>query len=235
MDNPSRYIRLFDVEKYREIQPVIEGIKNRCAKAEDVIPVLEAARKIAETDDFIKYNDDKTRIEAEYLQFTIATIQVSGISKWFDALDKGEIFGRDILHRVYRFICCPKYQRATLSMPFITGTTIEYGDVYYSYNVCDLGLFDLLDSSDYAERLPMDVREFGIITTIFNQDELEEITEVLKEDNFSLSKLELSSDREEYRWQKEYLEFYDNFNRLLEIVNSHSKYTLLNEDSTISD
>jgi hypothetical protein len=46
MDNPSRYIRLFDVEKYREIQPVIEGIKNRCAKAEDVIPVLEAARKI---------------------------------------------------------------------------------------------------------------------------------------------------------------------------------------------
>jgi hypothetical protein len=234
MDNPSRYIRLFDVEKYREIQPIIEGIKNRCAKAEDVIPVLEAARKIAETDDFIKYNDDETRIEAKYLQLTIVTIQVSGISKWFDALDKGEIFGRDILHRVYRFICCPKYQWATLGMPFITGTTIEYEDVYFSRNVCDLGLFDLLDSSDYAERLPMDVKKFGIITTIFNRDELEEITEIVEEDNFNLSKLELSSDREEYRWQKEYLEFYDNFNRLLKIVNSHPKYTLLNEDSTIA-
>jgi hypothetical protein len=234
MDNPSRYIRLFDVEKYREIQPVIEGIKNRCAKAEDVIPVLEAARKIAETDDFIKYNDDKIGTAANYLQLTIAKIQVSGVSKWFDALDKGEIFGHDILHTVYRFICCPKYQRATLMMPFVAGTTIEYGDVYHSYNVCDLGLFDLLDSSDYAERLPMDVKKFGIITTIFNQDELEEIAEVVEEDNFSLSKLEISSDREEYRWQKEYLEFYDNFNRLLEIVNSHPKYTLLNEDSTIA-
>lgn len=202
MDNPSRYIRLFDVEKYREIQPAIEGIKNRDAKAENVIPVLEAARKIAETDDFIKYNDDKTRIEAKYLRLTIATIEVSGISEWFDMLDKGEDFGCDILHRVYRFICCPKYQWTTLAMPFVTGTTIEYGDVYYSYNVCDLDLFDLLDSSDYAERLPMDVKEFGIITTIFNRDELEEITEVVEEDNFNLSELELSSDRDEYRWSR---------------------------------
>jgi hypothetical protein len=234
MDNPSRYIRLFDVEKYREIQPVIEGIKNRCAKAEDVIPVLEAARKIAETDDFIKYNDDETQIEAEYLQLIIDKIQVSGVSKWFDMLDKGETPGRDILHQAYSFICCPKYQRTTLMMPFITGTTIEYGDVYHSYDVCDLGLFDLLDSSDYAERLPMDIEKFGIITTIFNRNELEEIDEVMEEDNFNLSKLELSSDRDEYRWQKEYLEFYDNFNRLLEIVNSHPRYTLLNEDSTIA-
>jgi hypothetical protein len=234
MDNPSRYIRLFDVEKYREIQPVIEGIKNRDAKAEDVIPVLEAARKIAETDDFIKYNDDETHIEAKYLRLTIATIEVSGISEWFDMLDKGENFGWDILHTVYRFICCPEFQWTTLMMSFITGTTIEYGDVYHSYNVCDLGLFDLLDSSDYAERLPMDIEKFGIITTIFNRDELEEINEVMEEDNFNLSKLELSSDREGCRWQKEYLEFYDDFNRLLKIVNLHPRYTLLNEDSTIA-
>jgi hypothetical protein len=234
MDNPLRYLRLFDVEKYREIQFIIEGIKNRNAKVEDVIPLLETAKKIAETDDFIKYNDDEARTEAKCLQINMNTIQTSGILEWFCMLDKGENLGRDILHRVYSFICCPKFQRTTFMEPFISGMTIQYEDVYFSRNVCDLGLFDLLDSSDYAERLPMEIKEFGIITTIFNQDELEEIAEILEEDNVNLSKLKLSSDKDEYKRQIEYLEFYDDFNRLLKLANSHPRYTLLNEDYTLS-
>jgi hypothetical protein len=234
VDNPSRFIRLFDIEKYREIQSVIEGIKNRDAKAEDVIPLLEAAEKIAETDDFIKFNDDTTMTEANYLRRTISTIQISGIIQWFDMLNKGEHSGLDILHRTYRFICCPEFQRTTFMVPYTTGTTIEYEDVYFSSNVCELGLFDLLDSSDYAERLPMDIEEFGIITTVFNQDQLKEINKVVKEDNYNLSQLRLSSDRDEYERQKKYLEFYDDFNRLLKRVNSHPRYTLLNEEDMIA-
>jgi hypothetical protein len=234
MDNPSRFIRLFDIEKYREIQSVIEGIKNRDAKADDVIPLLEAAKSIAETDDFIKYNNDAKMTRANYLQGVIDVIQMSGISNWYNTLDKGEHFGHDIIHTIFRFICCPEYQYSTLMRPLISGTTINYEDVFFSSNICELGLFDLLESSNYAERLPMDIEEFGIITTVFNQDELKEINKVVKEDDYNLSKLRLSSDREEYEWQKKYLEFYDDFNRLLKRVNSHPRHTLLNEECLIA-
>jgi stress response protein SCP2 len=57
MSPPPRYLRLFDVQKYREIQPVIEGIDRRNADAEDVIFLLKAAKEVAETNDFIIYND----------------------------------------------------------------------------------------------------------------------------------------------------------------------------------
>jgi hypothetical protein len=234
MDNPSRHIRLFDVQKYREIQPVIEGIKNRDAKVEEVVPLLEAAKNIAETEDFIKYNGDEIMAESSYLQNTILKIQTSGISSWFNALDKGQNRGYDITEIIFSFICCPDYQYSTNRSTYTSGTTINYEDVYFSSNVCDLGLFDLLNSSDYAERLPTDLEEFWVISTIFSPAQLKEINRVVKQDNLNLSKLKLSSDKSEYTWQKKYLEFYTNFNFLLKRVNSHPKYTLLNEDHLIA-
>jgi hypothetical protein len=53
MSAPEYYLRLFDVKKYREIQPIIEGIVRHDVEADRVISLIKTAQQVVQTDDFI--------------------------------------------------------------------------------------------------------------------------------------------------------------------------------------
>lgn len=96
------YLRLFDVEKYREIQPITDGIISRTAKADDVISLLKAAKEVTESEDFIMYNDpDQDDGCSEEMQGRIDLIKKSGIKAWFDGLDREEYGGYDVVVEPY--------------------------------------------------------------------------------------------------------------------------------------
>jgi hypothetical protein len=228
MDMPARQVRLFNIEKYREIQPTIEGIVKRSASAEQVISLLKAALNVAKSEDFSQHNSpNDPKMLTAFFQNRLDTIQTLGISQWFDTLDQRIYYGRDILQELFFFICCPKFQRSIDEAPVISGTTIEYDDFYYGLELCDLYLLEMLSFSYPGEKLPVEMKGEGIASSVFNQQQLELLTEVATEDTTILSELKCSSSENQER-KENYLKFYKSFNHLLELANSRSSYTILN-------
>jgi hypothetical protein len=228
MDMPARQLRLFDIKRYREIQPTIEGIAKRSASAEQVISSLEAALDVAKSEDFSQHNSpNDPKICTATFQDILDIVQISGVSKWFAMLDQKIYGGVDILQELFLFICCPKFQRSRYEAPVISGTTVEYEDFYYGFELCDLYLLEMLSFSYPSEKLPVEMKGEGIASGIFSQQQLELITEITTEDTIILSEVECSSKDNQER-KLNYLEFYKNFNHLLKLANSHSEYTILN-------
>jgi hypothetical protein len=228
MDMPARQVRLFDIQKYREIQSTIEGIAKRSANAEQVISLLKAALDVAKSEDFRKHNgpyDPKGHIE--FFQGRLDEIQTLGISKWFDMLDQRIYYGQDILQELFFFICCPKFQRSRYEASVISGTTIEYEDFYYDFKMRALNLPKMLSFSYPSEKLPVEMKGEGIASSIFSQQQLEVLIEVAAEDTIILPELECSSKEDQER-RIEYLEIYKSFNHLLKLATSRPAYTILN-------
>ena len=235
MQLPEKILKLFDVRKYREIQPIIEGIAQRSASAEQVICLLEAAISATETDDFKKYNDfDDVEGYAEKLQKIVEIIQKSNISTWFEMLNQKKYYGIDILYTLFSFICCPRYQETAFDITDVSDTMIKYGSVYFCYSKRDLNLFRLLDPSSLVgrasvESLPVEMKDEGFIFNIFSQQQLALITEAAKEDILILSQKDHDLDENDMQSRQKFLEFYNCFNHLLSLANSRPEYTLFNE------
>jgi hypothetical protein len=234
MKNPPRYLRLFDVQKYREIQFVIEGIDRRDAATEDVIYLLKAAKEVAETNDFIVYNDpDQDEGCPEEMQKRIDLIRKFGIAAWFDSLDRREYFGSDAIVQIYSYLCCPKYQGLAYGDIAISDTTVEYEMTYYGLGICDLYLPGLLSSESLpVEILPREMKDEGIILSIISRDQFPELTEAAKIDVFNLLQLDCKSNSYIIETRGECLEIYKRFNYLLKAANSHANYVLFMEEQT---
>jgi hypothetical protein len=234
MKNPPRYLRLFDVQKYREIQPIIEGIDRRDAGTEDVISLLKAAKEVAETNDFIIYNDpDQDDSYSEEMQKRINLIQKSGIAAWFDSLDRGEHLGSDVVVQIYSYICCPKYQDLAHGDLAISDMTVEYQMLRYGLGICDLYLPGLLSSKSLpVEILPNDIKDEGNVFSIISREQFPEITEAAKTDVFNLLQLDCEDNSYIIETRDECLEIYKRFNHLLNAANSHANYTLFMEELT---
>jgi hypothetical protein len=232
MSPPPRYLRLFDVQKYREIQPVIEGIDRRNADAEDVIFLLKAAKEVAETNDFIIYNDpDQDEGCPEEMQKRIDLIQKFGIAAWFDSLDREEYFGSDVIVQIYSYFCCPRYQGLAYGDLAISDMTVEYEMIYYGLGICDLYLPGLLSSESLpVEILPKEMKDEGVIFSIISQDQFQELTEAAKIDVFNLLQLDCESNDYIIKTRDECLEIYKRFNYLLNAANSHANYVLFMEE-----
>jgi hypothetical protein len=234
MKNPPRCLRLFDVQKYREIQHVIEGIDRRDAGAEDVISLLKAAKEVAETNDFIIYNDpDQDDSYPEEMQKRIDLIQKLGITAWFDSLDRGEHFGTDVIVQIYSYICCPKYQGLAHGDLAISDMTVEYEMLRYGLGICDLYLPGLLSSKSLpVEILPNDIKDEGDVFSIISREQFSEITEAAKTDVFNLLQLDCEFNSYIIETRDECLEIYKRFNYLLNAANSHANYMLFMEELT---
>ena len=92
MNTPSHHrLRLFDLEKYREIQPIIEGISKRdtSVEVERVISMIKSAENIVRSDDFKKYNPDYIYEDyAEDLHDVLDILENNSLQIWFDKLDR---------------------------------------------------------------------------------------------------------------------------------------------------
>jgi hypothetical protein len=141
MSLPEYYLRLFDVKKYREIQPIIENIVRRDAKADRVISLIKAAQQVVQTDDFKKYNSEslinsRNSNFREYLEM----LKHSDISVWFKELDLRNYI--NTLEPIVLSICCPKYQFSTedLRCEELSGTSINYYYLIGQSDIYDLEL-----------------------------------------------------------------------------------------------
>jgi hypothetical protein len=232
MSPPPRYLRLFDVQKYREIQPIIEGIDRRDADAEDVIALLRAAKKVTETNDFIIYNDpDQDEGYPEEMQKRIDLIKENGIVAWFDSLDRGENFGSDVIFQLYSYLCCPKYQGSAYGDLVISDMTVEYEMICYGLEICDLYLPRLLTSESLPVKiLPKDMKDEGIIFSIISREQFPELTELAGIDIFNLLQLDCKSNSYIIETRDECLGVYKRLNHLLDIASSQANYMLFMEE-----
>lgn len=232
MSPPPRYLRLFDVQKYREIQPIIEGIGRRDAGTEDVISLLIAAKEVTETNDFIIYNDpDQDESYSKDMQKRINLIQENGVAAWFDSLDRGEYSGCDVIVELYSYLCCPKYQGSAYGELAISDMTVEYEMICYGLEICDLYLPGLLSSESLpVEILPKEMKDDGIIFSVISRDQFPKLTEAAETDIFNLLQLDCKSNSYTIETRDECLEIYKRFNYLLDAANSQANYILFVEE-----
>jgi hypothetical protein len=234
MSAPEYYLRLFDVKKYREIQPIIEGIVRRDAKAEQVISLIKAAQQIVQTDDYKKYNPDWF-VNSDNRSFCseLEMIENNGILAWFKELERREYI--NALEPIVQSICCPKYQFKTQDLPKeeISGTTIDYSYLIWQSDIYDLELRELLISnSNLIEIFPFHFYYTSSERTFFYERQyLTELTRIVNEDIDALSRSDLNLDRYSPQYHAsviaDHLKIYDDFKFLLELANLSEDYTLL--------
>jgi hypothetical protein len=102
----SHYFRLFDIEKYRRIQPIVEKMETRNATVTEATLLLNEAFSIAESDEFNKYNSmgEYGNSPLRVLKCIQDLIQKGKLSELID------VETDDMLQTVIFVICCPRYQ-----------------------------------------------------------------------------------------------------------------------------
>lgn len=237
MSGPMREFKLFDVQKYREIQSTVQGIANKSASAEQAISLIDQALLVTETASFQKYNDPDRDDSQDALREMRGILQAEGLSGWH------RIKYCDLLSIMIYFICCPHYQepmsRNSDKMQVISDTSVDYSEAWRYTESFSSKLHNILDTPEYLiEQLPSD----GDWTGIFNLSELAEITKLVSED---IPRLYLKfpeppdgqtiDDKDYPDWiryvikRNRLIDFYTSFQPLLELANSQSHYTIHSE------
>jgi hypothetical protein len=235
MSSPEYYLRLFDLKKYREIQPIIEDIVRRDVTADRVISLIKAAQQVVQTDDFKKYNsesvvDSDNSLFCEYLKM----IERDGILAWFEELDLRNYI--NTLEPIVLSICCPKYQFSTedLQGEELSGTSINYYYLIGQSDIYDLELRELLEfNNSIIERFPYDSYDCSEMGVFYNRQYLEELNRAVSEDIDLLSRSDVNLDRYSPQYHAsviaDHLKIYDDFNFLLKLANLSEDYTLLRQ------
>jgi hypothetical protein len=230
--NPcKRYLRLFDLKKYREIQPVIDSIANRNVDCQQVIPLVEAAIDLVNVGDFEKYNDlDMKEIYTEDLQDVLTILREGKLLSWIDTKE----YSKEKIYRLILLICCPKYQIMEYFDIDSSGTTIEYEDVCYGPKICSLKFFDMLDSSDSNKIFEVvSIESAEIRLSIFSRNQLTEIDKMISQDIATLSQLDNNLSESHSIKRLSYLEFFNDFKELIGFTNLSSDYTIIDEKSYV--
>ncbi len=216
-------LHLFDLNKYREIQPVVKSIANRNVDCQQVIPLVTAAIEVVNLDDFEKYNDsDLKEVFIEDLQELLEVVQKGELLSWIDA----KTYSKYELNRLIFLICCPKFQE-TKGFKVMSGAQVDYGNILYGTEICDLKFLEILDTLDSVEKIPI-ISEDTILY-LFSREQLIEIDKRVLQDTVTLAGL--SDDLSEKYSERKlvYLELYSNLKELINLAECNSSYTLLNE------
>jgi hypothetical protein len=138
MTPPPYFFRVFDLSKYREIEPVIADILNSSVDAERMEILLKEAINIVEGDDFKKYNDESMRYEYGVFQSMTNLINENRFEEWKEKKDDGwnEYYPKNVALRFVEVLCCPKYQLYCYDHLPKSENTFEYQystDAFYSF------------------------------------------------------------------------------------------------------
>jgi hypothetical protein len=225
MSPSARYLRLFDLEKYREIQPIVEGITKRDVDSDRVNSLVKRVLSIVGSDNYKKYNSpDRFYYYDVEFQEMVEAVREGHLLPWLDSMKHS---GTDLTQQIILAICCPRYQYSTYNVEILSGTTFEYADgrycVYYGLN--NEALVELLSFPDAMEMLPNEDRE--TYRGIFDRQQLAELTDLVEEALLELSRsVHTPTERPHYL---EFVKFYTDFSKLLKLANSQPNYTILNE------
>jgi hypothetical protein len=179
MSIPNRYIRLFDLAKYREIQPVTDGIDKRNVDPGKVIDLIKRAMDIAQSSDFKKYNSEITIDFATFeLQEALEIMQEKSILDWYS-------YGSDKLNQIISLICCPRYQSSPNFDETDSDAVINYISCYLHLENFNKKLYEML-AYRRSETLPSDDNDEAA-AWVFSRQELMELSIMVKQDLDTLS------------------------------------------------
>ncbi len=236
MSRPERYIRLFDLSKYREIQPVVEQINGKNIYSgnidfEKTIDLVKTAIDIAESDEFSRYNKRYNNANAfdSELQSALSILQERRLADWY--LYGGE----DKLNVIISLICCPGYQSCTFNRETDSDTTVSYAECYPDLYQLSIKLYEMLDYGG-SETLPSDIADAGAVW-ILTRQELAELAPMVEQNlavlSHSLPQIKNSRERRNFvaspEVQARLMNFYSKFNRILESAISNPNYTIVKE------
>ncbi len=78
------YVRVFDLDKYRQIQPIVESIYSNSADPDMITALIRESIDKIETDDFKKYHDEWTQeTYSDNLQSALKLVQLGRLSEWY--------------------------------------------------------------------------------------------------------------------------------------------------------
>jgi hypothetical protein len=180
MSASERYIRLFDLAKYREIQPITDGIKEKSADLKEVIGLLEKAINIVQSSEFKKHNGRDGVLIID-LEEGLEITQEGSLINWLPPR------GLDKLNAIILSICCPRYQAFPEYKEYKeadAGTAINYAVCYSHLDCFNRDLYEML-TNGRAEVLPNDINETA--EWVFTRQELAELAVMVKQDLVTLS------------------------------------------------
>jgi hypothetical protein len=232
MSPPERYLRLFDLSKYREIQPIVDQINEKNIYSgnidfEKTISLIKMAMDIGEGDEIRRYN--RGNPFASELRDGLEILQERRLEDWY--LYGGE----DKLNAIISLICCPGYQACTFNGATDSDTTVSYMECYPELYELSIRLYELLDYGG-SETLPSDIADAGAVW-ILTRQELAELAPIVKQNLAVLyhSSPQIKNSRKGGDFvrlpevQTELVNFYSKFDRVLETAISNPNYTIIKE------
>lgn len=175
------FFRVFDLNKYKEIEPVIADILNSSVDAERMRILLKEAINIVEGDDFKKYNDKSMRYEYGMFQSLINFIDDNRFEEWTGKKDDDwdeydEYHPRNIALRFAEILCCPNYQVSYCDNLPQSETTFPY--MYYTDSFYSFGkdIYSILDQTG-TESLPFNNR-----LCFFNSRQFTKFRKIISDD-----------------------------------------------------
>jgi hypothetical protein len=181
--SPTPYFfRIFDLKKYREIEPIINGILDTSVDAAQLKVLLKEANNIIESDEFKKYNDKSMRHEYEIFQLMISLIDENKFEEWkgtkYEPMD--DYYPENFALYLLQVLCCPKFQVSCWDSLPQSETTFEYipfADAFYSPYSSGTDIYNILKQTG-TESLPF--LERGLY--VFNRSQLAKFIKIISDD-----------------------------------------------------
>jgi hypothetical protein len=176
------FFRIFDLKKYREIEPIINGILDSSVDATQLKVLLKEASNIIEGDEFKKYNDKSMRYEYDIFQLMINLIDDNKFEEWkgtkYESMD--DYYPENVALYLVQVLCCPKFQVSWCDDVPQSETTFEYipfADAFYSPYSPGTDIYNILKQTG-TESLPF--LERGLY--VFNRPQLAKFIKIVSDD-----------------------------------------------------
>ena len=132
------FFRIFDLKRYREIEPIIVDILNSSIDADRIKTLLQKAIDIVEGDEFKKYNSKSMRHDFGVFQSMMSLINENRFEEWKEGKDDemNDYRPKSVAIHLVEALCCPKYQLHYWDNIPQSENTLEYQyytDSFYSF------------------------------------------------------------------------------------------------------
>lgn len=161
MKDRQHVFRLFDKQKYSEIEPTLVKILDKSVNIDELEDLLRDAIDIANSEEF-KENTDNESLYLDGFQEILDLICTNRFSKWKNIDESKIVWGtprefidpKDLATYLTLVLCCPHYQDFTYGRP-ISKATVEYHKYIGAFYSHRQEIFSILDDIG-TDKLPVD-------------------------------------------------------------------------------
>jgi hypothetical protein len=256
MLSDRHHFRLFDVKKYKQLEPVLAKLLNKTIASNDLAILLKEGVSVAESDDFKKYNDiSDTRYFVEAFSEILELIDANDFLKWVntESYELTDQEPKSLFGYLVVLLCCPKFQWFSSDKLPITETTIKYSECLGHFYSCGQNMYSMLNEIGTenllgdTELMMFNLQQLKRLNTVIAEDYNElcdpnrTLYMILNQEDGSFIEvimLEQPPAPEQLRgcyaeaspkYHRELLDFYTRMTKLLSLANANPNYTILNE------